>query len=250
MFTARFLAPRNLSDSCTDAITTPRRSKLFQLHAARHRHPNSSLPATQCIDANFMKPLDDDSFTLAPAFDNIDVVGVAPEPLLPETIQPAVALPAVAVASAEATPVESIVPAPDIAPANIEALPTLAVVEEITATFPVMTSTAMPVVSPASEIVVVVPAMLAVEDALGTVAPPPIDAAPTPAEAPPTTLKKTKKRGRKTENEGLSAAGRKRKPRWKSATRSGASGTTDITFCEGRMPIYALGGTISAHSPP
>jgi hypothetical protein len=245
MFIARFLAPRNPATT-TATITTPRRSKMFQRRAPRRRR--ISVPSTRLTKADFLQPQDDEVFPVTHAIAYIDVVGVEPD-LPPEAIRPADIVPQANVDSPEVARMESVNAAPGMAPmANVpaaEAVPA----DEIVAPLPAIAANAVPVVSPASEIVVAVPAMLAVEDALGTVAPPPIDVAPTSAHAIPSTLRKAKKRGRKRENVGLGGgAGMVRKQRRKSAKKSSASGTAEVIG--GRLPGYGRDGTSGAHSPP
>jgi hypothetical protein len=215
---------------------------MFQHRANRHR---SSFPATQLVGADLMNPLGD-IFPVAPAIADIDVVDVEPDlPLLPEDIQPPDMLPTVEVASAEATPEESVDAVPDMAPAGAASIePTLMPVEETPATHPATNAaTAEPkvqVVPEVRETTTSGPAMVAARV-------PGI----TSTDAPPTKPKKVKKRGEKQEKEGLGGgAGKAKRPRRKSAKAKGTSDMPDLTASDERLPGYGLEAPSGAHSPP
>jgi hypothetical protein len=210
MFIATLLKPRlrAITNINAGGSSPARQSKMLQ----RRRRPlNSSLPATQHIDADFM--MDDDTFPVAPAFDSIDVVGVAPEPSQSETTQPAdIAPTVVAVALADAVSVDFIHAVPGMTPLFADAAPNesalaLTPVEDIAAMLSATNAAIEPEVQLVPEIITVAPVIVAIAPAETM-----------PADAVPAKEKKAKKWGKKTENVGLGGGAVKAKnPRSKSA---------------------------------
>jgi hypothetical protein len=144
-------------------------------------------------------------------------------------------LPIVPVATAEAISVESIVSVPDMAPADFQAAPLLALAGETIVTLPAMTADVEPKVGGA--------AIIAAAPTIVTIAP--ADSVTTGAL--PATPKTVKKPQKKREHAGLgSVAGKPTRTRRKSVKHSGAGGAADLT--EGRLPGYGLDDISGAYS--